>query len=128
MKFSLDRATVERRPSHNEATPYQERVMAQLPDLLPQGAAMTPLASGSLLITHAGKTCGIDLASRGRLSDLVVKTMQQLRAAGMRFEVARSASEAFELIKQMGIPLKAREESPYAARAMFREEIRRGRR
>src|SRR5258706_15271342 len=102
MQFTLDRAKVEKRPSHNADTPYQERVVAELRHLLPDDACMVPFACGSLLIVHQGKSFGLDLATpRVPVLDAVMQAMTKLRNAGVRFEVARDLKEAFRLIREM---------------------------
>lgn len=79
-----------------------------------------------ILILWSGKLFGLELKSQaGRISDSQAVTFPILREAGMRIEVARSHGEAIERIREMGIPLRARCDTAYAIRDVFRDATRR---
>lgn len=121
--MSLDALRVERRPSLPKDAPYQDRFMAELPHRLPDDATVATLSCGTLLILRQGAAIGLALIEpRVTVSNALFSTQTKLRTAGVRFEFARDMREAWKRLTEMGIPLKAREDSPYAARAMFREE------
>ncbi len=103
-----------------------EVLMAELKDRLPPDAccfAATRDAPG-IVICHQGRALGIQI-KEARLSAVQVDAFNRLRGAGMRIEMARNLKEAFELIADSGVTLKAPVTSIYAARDFFREETRR---
>jgi len=127
---------------HDEAD-LQCRLMADLDWLLPQDAFAFAVPNGGtrniieavnlkrqgvkagvpdIIIVHRGKALGLELKSKnGSLQDSQKATFPKMRAAGMRIEVARSLGEAFDLIREMGITLKSKENTQLAVRDIFRD-------
>jgi hypothetical protein len=63
-----------------------------------------------LIFIRDGRAFGLELKSEsGSLSPEQRATFPLLRAAGMRIEVARSLDEAFEHLRDAGIPLRLKE-------------------
>jgi len=128
-RFGLNVEKVRPKPKTEEAT-LEEQLMAELKDRLPGDACCfsVPDSGGEgvprIVICHQGRALGIQLR-QGRTSAVQAAGFTRLRAAGMRIEVARDAREALALIAEMGVVLKERANSPFAARDFFRQETRR---
>lgn len=145
MKFTLEK--VARKPRGREEANLQVRLMADLDWLLPADAFAFAVPNGGkrdvveavnlkrqgvkagvpdVVIVHKGKALGLELkAEGGRLSDAQCLTFTKLRGAGMRVEVAYSYPHAIQHLKDMGIPLRCKEEGPRAAKELFKQETRR---
>jgi len=128
-RFGLNVEKVRPKPKTEEAT-LEEQLIAELKDRLPGDACCfsVPDSGGEgvprIVICHQGRALGIQLR-QGRTSAVQAAGFTRLRAAGMRIEVARDAREALALIAEMGVVLKERSNSPFAARDFFRQETRR---
>ena len=103
-----------------------DQLLAELKDRLPSDACCFATARDApgIVICHQGRALGIQVKTE-RLSAVQVNAFNRLRTAGMRIEMARNLKEAFELVAEMGVSLKAPVNSIYAARDFFREETRR---
>ncbi len=126
-RFGLNVEKVRPKPRTEEAT-VEEQLMAELKDRLPGDACCFCVADSEgaprIVICHQGRALGIQLR-QGRTSAVQAAGFTRLRAAGMRIEVARDAREALALIAEMGVVLKEKANSPFAARDFFRQETRR---
>ena len=126
-RFGLNVEKVRPKPRTEEAT-VEEQLMAELKDRLPGDACCFSVADSEgaprIVICHKGRALGIQLR-QGRTSAVQAAGFTRLRAAGMRIEVARDAREALALIAEMGVVLKDKVNSPFAARDLFRQETRR---
>ena len=66
-----------------------------------------------LIFISKGRVFGLDLTSeKASLSGAQRAAQVALRDAGMRVEVARSLGEAFEHLRDMGIPLRRKDDNP----------------
>ena len=126
-RFGLNVEKVRPKPRTEEAT-VEEQLMAELKDRMPGDACCFCADDGEgaprIVICHQGRALGIQLR-QGRTSAVQAAGFIRLRAAGMRIEVARDAREALALIAEMGVALKEKVNSPFAARDFFRQETRR---
>jgi len=128
-RFGLNVEKVRPKPRTEEAT-VEEQLMAELKERLPADACCFCVPDGAsdgaprIVICHRGRALGIQLR-QGRTSAVQAAGFARLRAAGMRIEVARDAREALALIAEMGVVLKEKVNSPFAARDFFRQETRR---
>ena len=124
-RFGLNVEKVRPRAQPEEASPL-EQLIAELKDRLPADACSFAAADGApgIVICHKGHALGIHLR-QGRLSAVQAANITRLRGAGMRIEVARDVREALALIAEMGVVLKEKVNSPFAARDFFRQETRR---
>jgi hypothetical protein len=130
-RFGLNVEKVRPKPRAEEAT-VEEQLMAELKDRLPGDACCfcvpdsggAPDGAPRIVICHQGRALGIQLR-QGRISAVQAAGFTRLRAAGMRIEVARDTREALALIAEMGVVLKDKVNSPFAARDFFRQETRR---
>jgi hypothetical protein len=128
-RFGLNVEKVRPKPRTEEAT-VEEQLMAELKDRLPGDACCFSVPDSAsdgaprIVICHQGRALGIQLR-HGRTSAVQAAGFTRLRAAGMRIEVARDAREALALIAEMGVVLKEKVNSPFAARDFFRQETRR---
>jgi hypothetical protein len=128
-RFGLNVEKVRPKPRTEEAT-VEEQLMAELKDRLPGDACCFSVPDSAcdgaprIVICHQGRALGIQLR-HGRTSAVQAAGFTRLRAAGMRIEVARDAREALVLIAEMGVVLKEKVNSPFAARDFFRQETRR---
>lgn len=81
-----------------------------------------------LLFIHEGRAFGLELKAAGGSLDVHQHAAHaRLRDAGMRVEVARSLDEAFEHLRDMGIPLRLKDGgfSRAAVKSVFRDDARR---
>jgi hypothetical protein len=124
-RFGLNVERSKPKPVEEERS-AAEVLMAELKDRLPSDACCFAAARDApgIVICHQGRALGIQI-KEARLSAVQVDAFNRLRGAGMRIEMARNLKEAFELIAEMGVSLKAPVNSIYAARDFFREETRR---
>jgi hypothetical protein len=124
-RFGLNVEKVRPKPRAQEAT-VEEQLMAELKDRLPGDACCFCVPGGApgIVICHQGRALGIQLR-QGRTSAVQAAGFAKLRAAGIRIEVARGTREALALIAEMGVVLKDKVNSPFAARDFFRQETRR---
>lgn len=142
MTFSV-RSKPKRR---HEESDLQCRLMSDLEWLLPQDAFAFAVPNGGsrniieavnlkrqgvkagvpdIIIVHRGKALGLELkAKNGSLQESQKVTFPKMRAAGMRIEVARSFGEAIDLIREMGVSLRAKESVPLAIKDIFRQAQR----
>jgi hypothetical protein len=124
-RFGLNVEKVRAKPKVEEAAP-EVQLMAELKDRLPADACCFGVNDGApgIVICHRGRALGLQLR-QGRTSAVQAACFTRLRQAGMRIEVARDAREALALIAEMGVVLKEKINSEYAARDFFRQETRR---
>jgi len=64
-----------------------------------------------LIVVYAGRCFGLELkTAMGKLSDNQRITFHKLTAAGMRVEVVRSREAAISMLREMGIPLRRKDD------------------
>jgi len=122
--FSLE--VVRKRIGAAEPESAEDRLMAQLRDLLPPEACAFRGQEGvpGIVICFRGKALGLELKARTEsFSEAQAVTFPKLRDAGMRIEVARDPAQALNRLREMGVPLK--QEARHAVRDVLREETRR---
>jgi hypothetical protein len=147
MKFTLERSSGVKSPARKrEEASLQVRVMQELDLLLPKEAFAFHCPNGGkrdvieaknlqrqgvkpgipdIIIMWSGRAFGLELKSKdGRVSDNQRTAFDKLRGAGMRIEVARSFPEAMDLIRQMGVPMKAANDK-FDIKDVFRDATRR---
>jgi hypothetical protein len=124
-RFGLNVEKVRPRPRVEETSPAAQ-LMTELKDRLPGDACCFGVNDGApgIVICHRGRALGIQLR-QGRTSAVQAACFTRLRQAGMRIEVARDGREALALIAEMGVVLKEKVNSEYAAGDFFRQETRR---
>ncbi len=124
-RFGLNVERVRAKPRVEEASP-EVQLMAELRDRLPADACCFGVSDGApgIVICHRGRALGIQIR-QDRTSAVQAACFIRLRQAGMRIEVARDGREALALIAEMGVVLKDKVNSEYAARDFFRQETRR---
>lgn len=148
MKFYLDNAKTSKVPRKKEEANLQTQLVEALRLSLPKDAVIFSIPNGGsrdireaanlkrqgllagcpdLCIIFQGKAFGLELkAQNGSLTDSQKITFPLLRQAGMRVEVARSYSEALDMVRDMGVPLKIQDDR-FGVRDAFNDATKRRR-
>lgn len=126
-KFSL---APEGRRRHGLAAteqPYPVRVVSDLRvHLMPLGGTVLEIGENLIMLAHRGRVCVLQMrGDNGKQSNSFKSSLAGLRDAGVRVEIAHSYKGSLELIRQMGIPLRAIEDTGLAIRQLFRSETSR---
>ena len=122
--FSLER--VQRKAVAALPQSEEDRLVAQLRELLPEGAFAFRGSEGvpDIVICWRGAALGLELKGRTEsFSEAQAQAFPKLRDAGMRIEVVRDGSQALNRLRDMGVPLK--DEARHQVRDCHRAETRR---
>lgn len=122
--FSLER--VQRKAVAALPQSEEDRLVAQLRELLPEGAFAFRGSEGvpDIVICWRGAALGLELKGRTEsFSEAQSQAFPKLRDAGMRIEVVRDGAQALNRLRDMGVPLK--DEARHQVRDVLRAETRR---